>query len=206
MPPFEIVDASGPEWTPTARALFEEYQRSLGIDLCFQGFDRELAELPGAYAPPAGRLLAAFVGGEPAGCVALRPLAGGDCELKRLYVRPAHRGVGLGRALTETIVATARELGYRRVLLDTLPSMAEAQALYRSLGFGPAETYTENPVPGATFMALDLEGKSGIGSTEPPGRRRLAGAGPESAGAGFAGAGADTAGEVPALPAPERKT
>jgi ribosomal protein S18 acetylase RimI-like enzyme len=156
-PDLTLTDGSTPELVPLARTLFEEYQESLGIDLCFQGFDRELAELPGAYAPPAGRLLVALAGGEPAGCVALRPLAGGDCELKRLFVRPAHRGHGLGRLLAETVVATARELDYRRILLDTLPSMAEAQALYRSLGFGQTEAYTANPVPGATFMALVLD-------------------------------------------------
>ncbi len=152
-----LGDGSTPERVPLARALFEEYEESLGIDLCFQGFDRELAELPGAYAPPAGRLLLALVDGEAAGCVALRPLDGGDCELKRLYVRPAHRSLGLGRLLTRTIVGIAAELGYSRILLDTLPSMTEAQTLYRSLGFSPTDAYTVNPVPGATFMALELE-------------------------------------------------
>ena len=155
-PDLKLVDGSTPDHVPVARALFEEYERSLGIDLCFQDFERELAELPGAYAPPEGRLLLALVGDEPAGCVALRPLADGGCELKRLYVRPAHRGLGLGRLLTTTVLDTAVELGYTRVLLDTLPSMTEAQALYRSLGFRPIDAYTVNPVPGATFMAIEL--------------------------------------------------
>jgi putative acetyltransferase len=156
-PDLKLVDGSAPDRVAVTHALFEEYARSLGIDLCFQGFERELAELPGAYAPPAGRLLVALVDGEAAACVALRPLGNGDCELKRLYVRPVHRGLGLGRLLTTTILRTAAELGYRRALLDTLPSMTEAQALYRSLGFHATDAYTLNPVPGATFMALELE-------------------------------------------------
>ena len=151
-----LVDGAAPERVSTSRALFEEYADSLAIDLCFQGFDQELAELPGAYAPPRGRLVIAVVDGEAAGCVALRPLEDGDCELKRLYVRPQRRGLGLGRRLAEEALAAARELGYRRIVLDTLPSMSEAQALYRALGFREIDAYTENPVPGATFMAVDL--------------------------------------------------
>jgi putative acetyltransferase len=154
--PTELVDGSLPVLVPIVRTLFEEYADSLGIDLCFQGFDRELAELPGSYAPPAGRLFLALVGAEPAGCVALRPLADDECELKRLYVRDAHRGLGLGRRLTQEALAAAGEVGYRRVRLDTLPSMAAAQALYRSLGFRETDAYTVNPVQGATFMALEL--------------------------------------------------
>ena len=151
-----LVDGAVAARVTTVRALFEQYADSLDIDLCFQGFDRELAELPGAYAPPAGRLLLALVDDVPAGCAALRPLGDGDCELKRLYVREGHRGLGLGRCIAETMLAQARELGYRRVLLDTLPAMREAQALYRRLGFRTTDPYTANPVPGATFMALEL--------------------------------------------------
>jgi len=154
--PVILVDGAELVRVPISRRLFQEYADSLGIDLCFQGFDRELAELPGSYAPPAGRLLLALVGDEPAGCIALRPLADDECELKRLYVRDAHRGVGLGRRLTQEVLAAAREVGYRRVRLDTLPSMTSAQALYRSLGFRETDAYTVNPVQGATFMALEL--------------------------------------------------
>ena len=150
------MDGTIPELVPVGRDLFEEYEASLGIDLCFQDFERELAALPGRYSPPAGRLLLAFVDGEPAGCVALRPLEDAHCELKRLYVRPLYRGLGLGRRLTEATLAAAREVGYRRICLDTLPSMATAQSLYRSLGFEQIEPYTTNPVPGATFMGLEL--------------------------------------------------
>lgn len=138
------------------RDLVSEYARSLGVDLSFQNLERELAELPGAYAPPRGRLLLALCGEEPAGCVALRPLDGSTCELKRLYVRPAFRGVGLGLRLAVEAISAARELGYRRIRLDTLPEMDAAQALYRSLGFEPIEPYTENPVPGARFYELRL--------------------------------------------------
>src|SRR5919198_6522319 len=106
-----ILDGAAPAHAQATRQLFEEYADSLDVDLCFQGFDRELAELPGSYAPPSGRLLLALVDDEPAGCVALRPLADGDCELKRLYVRDEHRGLGLGRRLTEEAIGAARELG-----------------------------------------------------------------------------------------------
>jgi putative acetyltransferase len=156
----ELVDGSEPAWIDTSRRLIREYGSSLGIDLSFQDFGRELDELPGEYRPPEGRLLLALVDGEPAGCAALRPLGGGRCELKRLYVRPAHRRLGLGRKLTEALVDAAGELGYRRMLLDTIPSMGAAHELYRSLGFRDRAPYRANPVPGATFLELDLDERS----------------------------------------------
>ena len=150
------VDGSDAAHVAAARTLFREYADSLGIDLGFQHFERELAGLPGDYAPPRGLLLLAVAGHEPAGCVALRPLRNATAELKRLYVRPAQRGTGLGRRLTEAALAAARDAGYERVWLDTVPSMGAAQALYRSLGFAPIEAYRFNPVAGTTFLGLEL--------------------------------------------------
>jgi putative acetyltransferase len=154
--PALIRMAAGADDFATARDLFVEYQKSLGISLCFQNFDAEVASLPGAYAPPEGRLLLAFAGGGPAGCVALRKIEDGICEMKRLWVRPAFQGTGLGRRLAGTLVAEAHALGYRRVRLDTLPSMKAAQALYLSLGFVDIPPYNDHPVEGTRFMEAIL--------------------------------------------------
>lgn len=142
------------------RELFLEYQSTLGVDLCFQGFAEELASLPGNYARPAGRLLLAVTGPVVLGVVALRPMLGVDCEMKRLYVRSAGRGRGLGRLLTQALITEARIVGYCRILLDTLPTMTEAQALYRSMGFVEIAEYRHNPIVGTRYMALDLRGDS----------------------------------------------
>jgi putative acetyltransferase len=152
----KIVDAHGSEHTPVVRALFEEYAAALGVDLAFQDFDRELDELPGEYAPPGGRLLLALDGEDPAGCVGLRPFEPGVCEMKRLYVRPAHRSTGLGRRLAEAIVQAGCDAGYERMRLDTLPTMEDARALYRSLGFVEIEAYRPNPIHGTTYFELAL--------------------------------------------------
>jgi len=137
---------------PTVRELFTEYATALGIDLEFQHFAEELAELPGHYAPPSGRLLVAWDGTVAAGCIALRPLDGERCEMKRLYVRPAYRGRGVGRLLATQVLEEAAFIGYTSMCLDTLPSMAGAIELYRALGFAPTEPYCHNPVPGALFF------------------------------------------------------
>ena len=134
------------------RVLFREYAASLPFTLDFQDFDRELAGLPGEYAPPRGALLLA----RGAGCVGLRPLDAATCEMKRLYVRPAARGTGLGRRLTEAIVGEARGLGYARMRLDTMPDMAAALVLYAELGFREIPPYRANPIAGAVFLELEL--------------------------------------------------
>jgi len=142
------------------RVLMREYAASLGADLGYQGFERELANLPGKYAPPSGALFLARIPSsseaEPAGCVALRSLGSGDCEMKRLFVRPEYRGLGIGRALAERVIDEGRRLGYRRMLLDTLERLVDAVALYRSLGFETTGPYCENPLPGAMFWEKKL--------------------------------------------------
>jgi len=149
-----IRDAEGPGDIAAARHLFEEYAASIGVDLCFQHFAEELAGLPGDYAPPRGCLLIATHGAQPVGCAALRPLGERVAELKRVYVRPAARGTGLGRRLVEEALARARAAGHEAVRLDTLPGMEAAIRLYERLGFRDIEPYTSNPVPGARFLEL----------------------------------------------------
>jgi putative acetyltransferase len=152
----KLVQAHTPDSVPEVRTLFKEYEASLGIDLCFQNFAAELAELPGDYAPPYGRLLLARLDRQTAGCVALRKIDDEICEMKRLYVRSEFRGKGVGRALVDAILNEARKIGYRRMRLDTLPSMKEAIALYQSLRFRAIAPYRLNPVEGALFLELDL--------------------------------------------------
>ena len=161
MPPgpatkIRISPATGPQEVGQVRQLFVEYADSLGVDLSFQDFERELAELPGDYTPPTGRLLLASVEDSLAGCVALRQFEPGVCEMKRLYVRPAFRQTGLGRQLAQHVITEARAIGYRRMLLDTLPTMKTAQKLYRDLGFVTVPAYRFNPIEGTSFMALVL--------------------------------------------------
>jgi putative acetyltransferase len=143
------------------RQLLREYEDWLGTDLCFQGFENELAGLPGSYAPPFGRLLIAMAAAESghgsAGCVALRPFDESTCEMKRLFVRADFRGTGLGRRLTLAIIDEARAIGYRKMRLDTLPQQREAHRLYASLGFREIQPYRPNPIAGSLFLELDLD-------------------------------------------------
>ena len=170
-PPPTLRVAARPEDIELARGLFVEYARWLKVDLCFQGFERELATLPGAYAPPFGRLLLAGAAGQAFGCIALRPVEaaegsavagpkrstpGAIGEVKRLYVQPPQRAAGWGRRLAETLLADARAIGYRELKLDTLDWMADARRLYAKLGFRECDRYYDNPLPGVVYMSLEL--------------------------------------------------
>jgi putative acetyltransferase len=149
--------ASSSEQVEEARQLFREYAESLDFSLCFQGFDEELRTLPGAYSPPAGRLLLAQCEGRNAGCIALRQLESRICEMKRLYVRPEYRGKGIGKLLVDGIIAEARGIGYERMRLDTVTSsMQDAIALYRRRGFREIDPYRANPIAGALYLELLL--------------------------------------------------
>jgi GNAT superfamily N-acetyltransferase len=151
-----LVQAESDAQWATARRLVEAYAASLPVDLGFQDFQREVSHLAQAYGPPDGAFLLARREDDEAGCVGLRRFVEGVCETKRLYVVPVHRGHGVGRALAEGVVAQARRLGYRRMLLDILEAMKEAQALYASLGFRPTAAYRDNPVPNTSFLELPL--------------------------------------------------
>jgi len=151
-----IFDARSHGAVAAVRVLFEEYATSIGVDLGFQGFARELLSLPGRYAPPRGRLMLARVAGAPAGCIALRPRSRTVGEIKRLYVRPQFRGQGLGRRLAERVLRDAERIGYDRLVLDTLSTMTTAVDLYRSLGFVEVPAYYDNPIPGARFFSRSL--------------------------------------------------
>jgi ribosomal protein S18 acetylase RimI-like enzyme len=153
----KILQAHTGEYLEFIKKLFEEYANSLDFDLDFQDFDKELANFPGDYAPPKGCLLLAKNEGKIAGCVALRGLSEGVCEMKRLYVKPQFRGLGIGRALTEAIIQEAQKIGYTRIRLDTAPSMQAARVLYMSLGFEKISPYRYNPIEGAEFMELSLK-------------------------------------------------
>jgi GNAT superfamily N-acetyltransferase len=153
-----LGEASTPEDLAQVRRLFRAYADWLAVDLCFQGFEQELADLPGCYAPPAGRLLVARVAGEVVGCVGLRPLEPGVCEMKRLWVEPGFAGRGIGRALAERVIETARAVGYRRMRLDTIPErMPAAQHLYAALGFREIPAYYHNPLAGVVMLELKLQ-------------------------------------------------
>ena len=159
-PGIRLVEPDTPALLDAARGIFREYAAGLGVDLCFQNFDAELAALPGEYAHPGGALLLAFVDGELAGCAAMRPLDDVDyanaCEMKRLYVRRAFRGFGLGRQLAQALLDRAVQGGYSNMLLDTLDDMESARDLYESLGFEEIPPYYFNPIPGAHYLRADL--------------------------------------------------
>jgi ribosomal protein S18 acetylase RimI-like enzyme len=154
----ELRPARLPDDLPRVRQLFPAYAENLEFHLCFKNFDDELATLPGKYAAPMGRLILAWAGDQASGCVALRPVDATTAEMKRLYVHPGQRGQHLGRRLAEHICREAREAGYQRICLETLPAMTSALQLYEALGFKPVEPYVVNPLDGAIFLGLDLIG------------------------------------------------
>jgi putative acetyltransferase len=164
-PHIDISTPTAPSELEPVRQIFREYAQGLGVDLCFQDFDQELATLPGEYAPPRGALLLATIDGQLAGCCALRPMDAADypnaAEMKRLYVRRAFRGLGLGRQLAQAALDAARVAGYTSVLLDTLDDMEAARTLYEDLGFQEIPPYYHNPIPGAHYLKVDLERHTG---------------------------------------------
>lgn len=160
IPQIELLTETDPRQWDTVRVIFREYAVGLGVDLCFQGFETELATLPGDYAAPRGALLLASVDGRLAGCCGLRPMDTADypnaAEMKRLYVRKAFRGIGLGRQLAQAALDCARQAGYTSVLLDTLDDMEAARALYEDLGFAEIPPYYHNPIPGSHYLKADV--------------------------------------------------
>jgi len=160
-PDIRLIPADGPEWLDGVRDIFREYAGSLAVDLAFQGFDEELASLPGRYIAPEGQLMLALVDGGIAGCGAFAPLHDADypnaCEMKRLYVRPAFRRFGLGRIIAQALLDDARRAGYSTMLLDTLDDMEAARELYATLGFHEIPPYYFNPIPGAHYLKADLD-------------------------------------------------
>ena len=163
-PTIELVVPETPAQLEDTRTIFREYAAQLGVDLCFQNFEAELAGLPGDYAEPGGALLLALIDGELAGCGGFRPLPESDhvnaCEMKRLYVRRAFRRFGLGRLLAQALIDRAVEAGYSSMLLDTLDDMEAARSLYESLGFHEIPPYYYNPIPGAHYLKVDLDGRA----------------------------------------------
>jgi ribosomal protein S18 acetylase RimI-like enzyme len=159
-PEIRLLEPDSAEWLDAARSIFLEYAEGLGVDLCFQGFEAELDSLPGEYASPAGALLLALVDGQVAGCGAMRALPDADyadaCEMKRLYVRRAFRGFGLGRQLAQALIDRALQAGYSNILLDTLDDMEAARGLYEALGFEEIPPYYFNPIPGAHYLRCEL--------------------------------------------------
>jgi putative acetyltransferase len=152
----ELIHPDSPELWETARSLVREYAASLNVNLAFQNFEEELLHFESEYAPPTGTFLLARTNNEFLGCGALRRFSTTDCEMKRLYVHPSARNLGLGRQLAQALIAEAKSLGYKRILLDTLPTMQSAQSLYKSLGFHPTPPYRFNPIPGSAYLKLAL--------------------------------------------------